>query len=115
MLNLSTRLTGLVIMTCLLFSGCSSAPTKPRQAAVTPAVEAGFSQALEYMQAANWTAARDALEELAARNEQLPGVWLNLGIARSQLGDSDNALIALERAVKLDQSNAIAHNQLGIV
>ena len=115
MLNPSTRLIGVVAMICLLFSGCSSTPTKSQQAAASPAVEAGFTQALEYMQAGNWTGATDILEDLVAQNEQLGGAWLNLGIARSKLGDADNAITALEQAVKLDPGNAISHNQLGIV
>jgi Tfp pilus assembly protein PilF len=115
MLNPSTRLIGLVVMTCLLFSGCSSTPTRSQQTTASPAMEADFAQALEYMQTANWAGAMDILEGLAVQNEQLPGVWLNLGIARSKLGDSDNAITALEQAVQLDPANAIAHNQLGIV
>ena len=114
MLNPSTRLIGLVVMTCLLFSACSSNPTRSQQATASPAMEADFAQALEHMQAANWAGAMDILEGLAAQNEQLPGVWLNLGIARSKLGDSDNAITALEQAIQLDPANAIAHNQLGI-
>jgi Tfp pilus assembly protein PilF len=115
MLNPSTRLIGLVVMTCLLFSGCSSTPTRSQQTTASPAMEADFAQALEYMQTANWAGAMDILEGLAVQNERLPGVWLNLGIARSKLGDSDNAITALEQAVQLDPANAIAHNQLGIV
>jgi Tfp pilus assembly protein PilF len=115
MLNPSTRLIGLVVMTCLLLSGCSSTPTRSQQTTASPAMEADFAQALEYMQTANWAGAMDILEGLAVQNERLPGVWLNLGIARSKLGDSDNAITALEQAVQLDPANAIAHNQLGIV
>ncbi len=40
---------------------------------------------------------------------------MDLGIAYGRLGDLDNAMANLKRAVELDSRQLVAHNELGIV
>jgi arylsulfatase A-like enzyme/Flp pilus assembly protein TadD len=41
-----------------------------------------------------------------------PGIWINLGVAFSKKGDLDNARVAYEKALSLDDKSAMVYNNL---
>ncbi len=47
--------------------------------------------------------------------ESDPGVWINLGVAYSNKGNLDEARKAYEKALSLDDKNAVAYNNLAAV
>ena len=84
-------------------------------AAVTPAVQDSYRQALDRMQAGQWPEARQLLEDMTAVQATLAGPWLNLGIVYTRLGEPDAAERAFRRAIENNPGNPVAYNQLGIL
>ena len=114
----SSKLSGAVIVTVLLGSGCATTPegSSPQApAAVTPALEAQYHQAIESMKAGQWEAAIVGLESITQENDRLSGPYLNLGIAYANSGDTDKAAAALLASLDRNPVNPLACNQLGIL
>jgi tetratricopeptide (TPR) repeat protein len=70
---------------------------------------------LALMEKEEWHKAAEELELLTGARPKLAGPWVNLGIVRTMLGDSDAAEIAFKRAVDADAGHAEAWNQLGML
>lgn len=105
--------------------GCASSP--PEHAA-TPAfdaplaiaetvtdVEGEYQAALKLMQTGDWHAAAAKLAAIAATKPRLSGPWTNLGIARSNVGDTPGAESAFKKAIDSNASQVVAYNELGII
>ena len=114
-----------LLLAAILLSGCASAPvdntiiptsdtpTKP----VPPVkdAEGKHHYVLALMEKEEWHKAAEELELLTGARPKLAGPWVNLGIVRTMLGDSDAAELAFKRAVDADAGHAEAWNQLGII
>lgn len=119
-----TRISGMLLATALLLSGCA---ITPEQTAPTPAhtsttsqvsradTGSAFRTAVNLMQHEDWHAAVERLQAITAQDPQLPGVWVNLGIAHVQLGDAAAAEADFHHALELNTLHAEAWNQLGML
>lgn len=108
----------------LLLHGCAGGVPKPGGAARAPAsVSAGmqseFRQALELMEAGKYAAAVPVLEGIVGKNDQLPGVQINLAIASMNADGGkeyyEKAEKALLRAIQINSREPVAYNQLGLL
>jgi Tfp pilus assembly protein PilF len=121
-----TRTCRLLLVTTVLLSGCAVAPA-PQQGSAHPTrnntvsqdtgvdVEAAFQAAIQHMQNEDWHAAADQLQAITVQDPQLPGAWVNLGIAHVQLGDATAAETDFQQALELDPQHAEAWIQLGML
>lgn len=92
--------------------GCAGAPRAPESVA-DPAA-APFARAVELMRAERHAEAAALLGPLAEAHPELPGVHVNLGIARARLGDEDAAVQAWQNALAAEPSHAAALNLLAV-
>jgi len=122
--NRLRTLTCLLLSAAALFlSGCAGNPaTTSNTGSTDTAVQVAandlqpdFQQALIQMQAEQWHAARDTLQHITEQNPTLSGPWVNLGIARTKLGDQPGAESAFKRALDTNSRNVEAYNQLGML
>jgi tetratricopeptide (TPR) repeat protein len=113
-----------VLAIALLLAGCA---TTPQQTALTPAqtsttsqvtrvdTESAFRAAVNEMQHEDWHAAAERLQAITAQDPQLPGAWVNLGIAHVQLGDAAAAEADFHHALEVNAQHAESWNQLGML
>jgi tetratricopeptide (TPR) repeat protein len=92
----------------------STAGAKPA-ASAADATEASFRQALQLMQARDYTQAEPLLAELTRKQPQLAGPWLNLGILYARTQRRVEAIQTLRQGLGLNPKSAPAQNQLGIL
>jgi tetratricopeptide (TPR) repeat protein len=132
----------LVVGLVLLLAGCQSTPT-PSSAGATacrsdlqvgtgrdaevavaaPCAPADvdkkslalFDDSVQAMEAERWQDAEVLLMELTTREPRLPGPWVNLGIAQSELGNDEAAEASLRRALEIDPNNCAAYTELGLL
>ncbi len=105
-----------------LLSACSVGPApRPSISDSAPRLNtqsrADFEQqsanARALMQARDYAAAAEQLQQLTRLYPQRSGPWTNLGISLAHLGQRENAITALRRATQSQRSNAVAWNWLG--
>lgn len=90
---------------------------KPPQADVPPvatATQRAFDEAVRAMRAGRTDDAERGFKALAAAHPELGGPHANLGLLYRQAGKWDEAVAALEKAVKANAQQPIYANQLGI-
>jgi tetratricopeptide (TPR) repeat protein len=119
---------------CALLAACSgTAPRRPAadgvaaspDAALAASAEAeakvperarqSYRRALAAMQAQDWGEAELDLEQLLLEYMEYPGPYVNLAIVYMHEDRNDDAMQALDAALKLDPKNAAAHDQMGIL
>ena len=66
-------------------------------------------QAVKLMQEEKWQAAVDMLEAITAEQPGLSGPWVNLGIAYTKRGNSQEAEAAFKHAIDVNAANAEAY------
>lgn len=96
-------------------SACSTTPTAPPVAAapaLDPAAVAAFEQGLELLRAQQWAEAQTRFAALCAEHPELPGPWVNLGVAQWQSGDLATGRATLEAASDRFPDYAPAAEQL---
>jgi tetratricopeptide (TPR) repeat protein len=109
-----------------LLSGCMGGAVKPEgpaaiaraPASVSAGMQSEFKHAIELMQAGKHSEAVPLLEGIVGKNDQLPGVQLNLAIASINVGGKEyyeKAEKALLRTVQIDSRKPVAYNQLGLL
>lgn len=76
---------------------------------------AEFDAATKLLQRRRYSEAETALLTLSESSPELAGVWANLGIVYAKTDRNDQAVTALRRATRLNNSLAPAHNQLAVV
>lgn len=79
------------------------------------ALPADYDRALVLMQSGSHAQAIPVLLAFIAREPELPGPHLNLGIAYRHAGQPDAAIDALSRAIELKPANAVAYHQIAII
>jgi len=113
--------TGLLLWIALVgLAGCATAPEpepepEPDVVEVSEATKAAYARALEMMRDEDYEPAVDAFREIAERNDRLAGPWVNMGIAYRALDRPEEALEALNAALKRDPANGAAYNQIGLL
>ena len=116
--NRILSLTARMLFLTLLTSGCSTMQSTNAPARITEPsadITTRHQQAVKLMQEEQWQAAVDMLEEITAKQPALSGPWLNLGIAYTKRGNSQEAEAAFKHAIDVNAANAEAYNQLGIL
>lgn len=103
-----------------LAAGCASAPQSiPQSAKSPPAVPAalsrGFDVAVGHLQAQRFEQAEAALKPLSVAYPEQVAVWTNLGIAYAGQGRNEDAVLALEEALRLQPRHPVAGNRLAIL
>lgn len=95
------------------------APSARAPSSVSAGMQSDFRRAVELMQEGKYSEAVPLLEGIAAKNDQLPGVQINLAIAcmKAEGGKEyyEKAEKALLRAIQVDSREAVAYNQLGLL
>lgn len=104
-----------------LLSACATPPPAPPKqeaqahaAAVPDDVLGRYASALKLMQNQRYDQAAPLLETLAKEHGDLPGPFLNLGIAYVHLNRTDEAEQALRHAAEL-APDPVAYNLLGVL
>lgn len=122
MLNQSSdrtlSLTVMAFSLILLTAGCSTMQGTNTPVGVTvPSADVitRHQQAVKLMQQQQWQAAADILEAITMQQPALSGPWLNLGIARTKKGNSQEAEAAFKHAIDANTANVEAYNQLGVL
>ena len=107
------------VLLAVLFvvQGCSSVQmrTAPAIASASPEMEHNYRQSIELMQKQQWQQAEVALASITEQSPQHAGPWLNLGIARMNLGEDEAAESAFRTAIGKNRGNPVAYNKLGIL
>jgi Flp pilus assembly protein TadD len=109
-----------------LLNGCTGGAAKPDgpatvrapAASVSAGMQGEFKRAVELMQAGKHSEAVPLLEGIVGKNDQLPGVQLNLAIASINVGGKEyyeKAEKALLRAMQIDSREPVTYNQLGLL
>lgn len=112
------QLAVIFILIAMLAAGCTT--TRDRKVPVSKAqpttdVVVLHQRAVALMQQERWHEAVQSLETITARQDELSGPWLNLGIAYSKSGDSASAEMAFRKSIDMNTANIEAYNQLGIL
>jgi len=96
---------------------CSPVHIKPvpAVAGISPEVEETYMQSIQLMQKKQWKQAETALVSFTEQHPQHAGPWLNLGIARMNLGENEAAKSAFRTAIDKNRDNPVAYNKLGIL
>lgn len=97
--------------------GCSPVQMRPAPAiaGISPEMEHSYRQSIELMQKKQWKQAKAALASFTEQYPQHAGPWLNLGIARMNLGEDEAAESAFRTAIGKNRENPVAYNKLGIL
>ena len=101
----------------LVVQGCSPVQMRPAPtvAVISPEMEHSYRQSIELMQKKQWKQAEAALASFTEQYPQHAGPWLNLGIARMNLGEDEAAESAFRTAIGNNRENPVAYNKLGIL
>ena len=106
-----------LIVALFAIQGCSSVQMKPASAVAwtSPEIENSYRQGVQLMQKRHWKQAKAELSAFIELYPQHAGPWLNLGIARMNLGEDEAAESAFRTAIGKNRANPVAYNQLGIL
>ncbi len=74
-----------------------------------------YDQALQHMRSKNYDNAILEMHNVAKMDERISGPWVNIGVAQKQLGETEEAKIAFEKALTINPENPYALNQLAIL
>jgi tetratricopeptide (TPR) repeat protein len=102
----------------ILLSACTAAPPQHEPIASVskpPALPRSYDQALALMQSGDYAQAIPVLLKFIDEEPGLAGPYLNLGIAYRETAQLDVAQEALQKAIGLNPTNAVAHHQIAIV
>ena len=110
----------LLLLTAILLSACSTAPTvktAPGAAAVeiSEAARQRYQEALALMHGGQTKQAEAILLAMTRDYPRLAGPYVNLGIIYQRSGRAEAAEQALRKAIELRPSHAAAYNELGIL
>lgn len=117
LLKQSTDALLVLLLAVFLLGGCSSSPSRSgdQQATVGGAVQRQFDRAVTLMKAGNYSEAIPVLEQLTEKDPSLAGPWINLGIARARIGETQSAAQALKKAIEVNAKSPAAYTELGMV
>jgi tetratricopeptide (TPR) repeat protein len=106
-----------LLVALFVIQGCSQMQMKPGPAVAgtSPEIENTYRQSIQLMQKKQWKLAEAELSSFTGQYPQYSGPWLNLGIARMNLGDREAAESAFRTAIDRNRENPVAYNKLGIL
>ena len=78
-------------------------------------VEDDFNLALSHLKSEEYDQAIVLLEKVIAQENRVPAPFVNLGMAYDKKGDGEKAEKYLLMAVKIELTNPVANNQLGLL
>ncbi len=90
-------------------------PAAPPAAAISPATEQQFAQAVQHLEAGDFAAARPLLEALVASEPALAAPAVNLGMLHAREQRWADAEAALAEGFRRDPGDAVALNELAAV
>ena len=125
-------LSGLAVAVVFFGGGTTVSAGKPRAADPKLQAEAGgflltenvrvsaearadYDNALHLLEARQYDQGIALLLKVTQKVPQAAAAYVDLGIAYGRLGDLDNAMVNLKRAVELDSRQLVAYNELGII
>ncbi len=82
---------------------------------VSPAAQSAYDRALEAMDSGDAVEAELRLEQFVLEYPDFPGAYVNLAIIYELDGRFEDAHTALDRALALEPTHAVAHNRIGIL
>jgi tetratricopeptide (TPR) repeat protein len=91
-----------------------TAAAEPAAAPVDPAVQRAYDEALRALREGRAAQAERGFRALAASHPELGGPHANLGLLMRQAGKLDDAVAALEKAVRASPRQPVYFNELGI-
>lgn len=99
---------------------CQSTPDATQNGAVVPVTvdrksAEMFDAALDAIEARDLARGEQMLAELTLREPMLAPPWVNLGLVRSELGDTEGAMAAFHHAIAAEPGNCAAHTELGLM
>lgn len=108
------------VLPLVLAMGCAGTPKKTPTSAEAPlAVPAelsrGFDMAVGHLQAQRFEQAEAVLKPLSVAYPEQAAVWTNLGVAYAGQGRNEDAVQALEEALRLQPQHPVAGNRLAIL
>ena len=92
----------------------ASVSAEPAQAAIDPAVQRAYDDALRALREGRVAQAERGFRDLAGSHPELGGPHANLGLILRQAGRLDESAAALEKAVQASPRQPVYFNQLGI-
>ena len=98
-------------------SACTTAPIKTTTTASPLSAERlqDYRQALAHLEAGNYRAAENILDQLIRARPQLAGLHFNRGLLYARTERPEKALKEQQRAIALKPRLAAAYNQIGIL
>jgi Flp pilus assembly protein TadD len=117
LLKQSTDSLLVLLFAVLLVGGCSLAPSPSgdQPAKVGGAVQREFDRAVTLMKAGHYSEAIPVLEQVIEKDPSLAGPWINLGIARARIGETQLAVQALTKAIEVNAASTAAYTELGML
>jgi len=89
-----------------------TSPAESAPPAIAPATERSFAEAVQFLDAKNYAAARTILEQLVASEPALAAPAIDLGMLHAREGRAAEAEAALTEGLRRDPGNAVALNEL---
>lgn len=103
------------ISACTGQSGKTTAVKKGEVVTVDSDVQRSFDQALQLLQAKQYDAAIDMLNQVIEQEKRLTAPYINLAMAYRHKGDDKLAEKYLLKALEVDHAQPVANNELGII
>ncbi len=114
-----------IIILCLMFlNACVIETSKPEKIVEEPKkdalkiseeVEAEFNLALSHLKSKEYDEAVKILEKIVLQEKRIPAPFVNLGMAYNKTGQPKKAEAAFLQALKIELTNPVANNQLGLL
>jgi len=105
------------LLLSLLLTACGGSLNliNDQRSTIPTAVEKPFKQGLASLRAKKYRAAERLFKRVISMDKTLPGAYLNMAIAQTHLNREAEAMVAVEKLLKLDANHAAGLNQQGIL
>lgn len=113
-----TLVLSVLLISCVKDVKQDASPTgyeTPQNINVDSDVEDAFNSALEHLKAEQYDEAIGLLNQVIEEEKRVAAPFVNLGMAYTKKGDTENAEKYLLEALNLDLAHPVANNQLGLL